>query len=924
MDVDFDYSDYTCNQLLNDSVTPTDGLHFTALELVSITTAGLFIVVVILLVTGVNCARRRKVCSGFLRAFPILPIYLHFLLLMAAVDTFRIGLIIGWEGTTPFLSDTGCNEDCYDLLFGLYTSLHLFFEAAPCFFILSGGAGKKDLIRSCVFAGILASIVFGLSIVLMVVARSSWMGSWYMDSTGLLVEGEIVLAVRSALIALMEVGILVKIVETIISKNVAERRLARLEERKRANMGGKREEKGGGKGEEGKAAERPSNQVTAHTQRGRGGGVEVSVEPSSPSMSATVKARASERQLTLPPPHTRQAGAAAFVPAQSGVAKNEGRGAVEGGTRPSLRHTLKRSLTMESTNVLSLRFRALRLPALLPSIIIIAPISVLQVFAFTSAALLPNNTQLPESVACSIIVSAMGDSFVRFCMCIIAILDSRFWVRLASSSVSGGGKGGKGDSTQSMASKNGGETSERGRCEVAGDVEGEGEGGMEGVSTLSLTDKEVRKVTGIDNFGELGISEETVSTNVSSLLLSILPNERSLAKRIIPFHELYLDKKLAEGAQGAVYLANHRQKKVVVKFAKLHDLSMENMSSIMKEASLLARIGRHDHIVRFIGICIIPPQVGLVMEYCAGGALSAAVRPTSEDASTGKGREVKARTVEEWKKLLPLPTCIRYSLECAESIHYLHSTANIVHRDIKGGNFVLDQRGHIKMIDVGEAQRLGRKKKEKGLELMTGTLRWMANELLARVSVSSAEVDKEGQKRWRRCGREKGGRKYKLDGKGALLLHGSKAFATDVYSFGMLMYEIFEHKVPFEDLQWNTQVEDHVLRGDRPPITPPLWDDAMLELVKRCWDADPDKRPTMSEVVAVLKQRLKEVEGDSKGGQTRRGEEAGGGQLPSSRDMRTDEGGDGGSSVSVHNNEGKEQPPTVVKRVVVVVRDEKK
>ena len=80
------------------------------------------------------------------------------------------------------------------------------------------------------------------------------------------------------------------------------------------------------------------------------------------------------------------------------------------------------------------------------------------------------------------------------------------------------------------------------------------------------------------------------------------------------------------------------------------------------------------------------------------------------------------------------------------------------------------------------------------------------------------------------------------------LLRGQKnTKESDIYSVGMLMWEIFAGHPPFDDRAHNHHLMVDICAGLRPPILPEMPDD-YAQMMQRCWDVDPSKRPTSSEL----------------------------------------------------------------------------
>jgi serine/threonine protein kinase len=95
--------------------------------------------------------------------------------------------------------------------------------------------------------------------------------------------------------------------------------------------------------------------------------------------------------------------------------------------------------------------------------------------------------------------------------------------------------------------------------------------------------------------------------------------------------------------------------------------------------------------------------------------------------------------------------------------------------------------------------------------------------------------------------------------------------AADIYSFGMVMYFIITGRQPFENCAHDYELALNICNGVRPeiPEMPELKSNLFIDLMKKCWDSNPDNRPNVESISTILidekkdymiQEKLKEAE----------------------------------------------------------------
>ena len=286
----------------------------------------------------------------------------------------------------------------------------------------------------------------------------------------------------------------------------------------------------------------------------------------------------------------------------------------------------------------------------------------------------------------------------------------------------------------------------------------------------------------------------------------------------IDFASIELEKEIGKGSFGKIFKASWNETPVAVKFLvnyepknrfQVDDIEGDDfklkqteklLHTLEAEAEMLSVL-RHPNIVQYLGVCMDPSSMCIVTEYCGNGSLADVIR----------------------KKTLTWDMAARMLLDAATGMLYLHSR-NILHCDLKSNNILVDSHYRTKICDFNMS---------KLIEESTGSSlaniqnpRWLAPEIC------------EGSD--------------------------SHSKASDVYSFGIVMWEVLSGEIPWKDSKpW--EIVQLIKEGGR-PTTPNFWDcvdargneftafDEFVKLLTDCWDQNPYSRPSFNDIIRELKE----------------------------------------------------------------------
>ncbi|KIH58546.1 protein tyrosine kinase [Ancylostoma duodenale] len=231
----------------------------------------------------------------------------------------------------------------------------------------------------------------------------------------------------------------------------------------------------------------------------------------------------------------------------------------------------------------------------------------------------------------------------------------------------------------------------------------------------------------------------------------------------------------------------------------------QNRMDFFHEINFMKTLGYHAHVISMLGCVSCPVNPMILVEYCEYGDLLRFLRNHRDHFLMNKEDECPI----DADLCIRIKDLVSIAWQVSDGMTYL-SSKNFIHRDLAARNVLITKQLVAKVSDFG----LGRYADSALYTARGGRLPFKSMALEALKFYEFSEK-------------------------------------TDVWAFGILLFEIFSlGDVPYSTVQPMDMIS-HIEQGNRPP-QPEKCPNEIYNLTSRCWMANPDDRPTFAEIRGEL------------------------------------------------------------------------
>ncbi|XP_038679098.1 serine/threonine-protein kinase PAK 3 isoform X2 [Tripterygium wilfordii] len=258
----------------------------------------------------------------------------------------------------------------------------------------------------------------------------------------------------------------------------------------------------------------------------------------------------------------------------------------------------------------------------------------------------------------------------------------------------------------------------------------------------------------------------------------------------IQWEDLQVGEEIGQGSYAVVYRGIWNASDVSIKVFFHHEHGNGTFQDYKKEIEIMRSL-RHPNVLLFMGAVCSEQRLAIVTEFLPRGSLF--------------------RTLHKNNQALDMRRRLRMALDVARGMNYLHHrNPPIIHRDLKSSNLLVDKNWNVKVGDFGLSKWMD------ATFLTTksgnGTPQWMAPEVL--------QNEPSNEK-------------------------------SDVFSFGVILWELMTNKIPWSGLN-ALQVVGIVGFMNRRLEIPEDIDTQVASIIHACWKSDLKERPSFEEIIQEM------------------------------------------------------------------------